>query len=143
MISDEYLFEERLAAASTLPSRWYTSPEVLEEEKRKVFGQTWQLAGHARQVAQSGQYFTATIADEPVIVARGADERLRAFSNVCRHRAGPVASGSGRCKNFRCGYHGWTYALDGKLMATPEFDGVEGFSKEENPLPQFRVETWG
>ncbi|OLE55640.1 MAG: (2Fe-2S)-binding protein [Acidobacteria bacterium 13_1_20CM_3_53_8] len=142
-MSDEYSFEKRLAAASTIPARLYTDPEALEEEKRKVFGRTWQLVGHTEQVAEPGQYFTTTIADEPLIVARGADATLRAFSNVCRHRAGPVASGAGSCKNFRCGYHGWTYALDGSLIATREFDGVENFSREENCLPQFRVETWG
>jgi choline monooxygenase len=71
------------------------------------------------------------------------DERLRAFSNVCRHRAGPVAYGSGQRKSFRCGYHGWTYAMDGRLVNTPEFDGVENFTREMSCLPEFRVETWG
>ena len=125
-MSDEYSFEKRLAAASTIPAHLYTDPEALEEEKRKVFGRTWQLVGHTEQVAEPGQYFTTTIADEPLIVARGADATLRAFSNVCRHRAGPVASGAGRCKNFRCGYHGWTYSTEGRLLAAPEFEGVEG-----------------
>ncbi len=143
MTDDVYDFEERLAAASTIPSGWYTDARVLEEEKRKVLARTWQLVGRAEQVAEPGQYFTTTIADEPLIVARGADEVLRAFSNVCRHRAGPVAEGSGCAKNFRCGYHGWTYSLDGALAATREFEGVENFSREDTCLPQFRVETWG
>ena len=85
----EYSFDERLAYAETLPSQWYTDPAVLEREKEKIFSRTWQLVGRAEQVARPGDYFTATIADEPLIVVRGADERLRAFSNVCRHRAGP------------------------------------------------------
>lgn len=143
MSDQEFKFDERLAFASTLPSGWYTDARVLESETEKVFGRTWQLAGRVEQVAAPGQYFTATIGDEPVIVARGADETLRAFSNVCRHRAGPVASGAGQRKSFQCGYHGWTYALDGRLTGTPEFDGVECWSKEENRLPEFRVETWG
>ena len=82
------------------------------------------------------------ICDEPVIVVRGKDERLRALSNVCRHRAGQVAEGEGKRKGFQCSYHGWTYALDGRLTGTPEFDGVECFSKEANGLPEFRVEVW-
>ena len=142
MNDDKYRFEENLARASTLPSGWYTDPHVLEEEKARVFSRTWQLVGRAEQVKEAGQYFTATIGDEPVLVVRGMDERLRAFSNVCRHRAGPVAEGCGLRKSFRCGYHGWTYALDGRLVNTPEFDGVEGFSREANSLPEFRVETW-
>jgi choline monooxygenase len=140
---DIYRFDERLAHAETLPSSWYTDPRVLEEEQRKVFARTWQLVGRAEQVAEAGQFFTAEVAGEPVVVVRGSDERLRAFSNVCRHRAGPVASGEGRRRSFRCGYHGWTYGLDGRLLVTPEFEGVECWTKEEHGLPEFSVEVWG
>lgn len=143
MTDPDYVFDERLAYASTLPSSWYFDPCMLAREREKVFGRTWQLVGRADQVAQPGQYFTATVGDEPVVVVRGADGTLRAFSNVCRHRAGPVASGEGSRKSFQCGYHGWTYALDGRLIATPEFDGVECWIKDEQRLPEFKVETWG
>lgn len=138
-----YRYDPRLESARTPPACWYTDPRVLEEEHRKVFARTWQLAGRAAQVAEAGQYFTATVADEPLVVVRGLDERLRAFSNVCRHRAGPIACGAGRRRSFQCGYHGWTYALDGRLLVTPEFDGVEDWSREEHGLPEFRVEEWG
>ncbi len=134
-------FDERLARAATIPSRAYTDPKSLEREKTRVFGKTWQLVGHAEQAATAGQYFTAQVADEPVLILRGPD-RLRALSNVCRHRAGPVAQGEGSCRALRCGYHGWSYALDGRLTNTPEFDGVEGFVLEEQALPEFRIETW-
>jgi len=76
-------------------------------------------------------------------VVRDQASTLRAYSNVCRHRAGPVASGEGNRKSFQCGYHGWTYSLDGRLSTTPEFDGVECFSKEGVCLPEFNVDTWG
>jgi phenylpropionate dioxygenase-like ring-hydroxylating dioxygenase large terminal subunit len=139
----DYSFEQRLARASTLPSSWYTDAGILEFEKQKVFGRAWQLVGRAEQVARPGDYFTASIADEPLIVVRGQDEKLRAFSNVCRHRAGPVATGSGTRRVFQCGYHGWSYSLEGRLLGAPEFDGVECFSKEANCLPGFNAETWG
>lgn len=139
----DFHFDERLATASTLPSLWYSDPAILEAEKAKIFSRTWQLVGRMEQVAEPGDFFTATVGDEPVIVARGTDQTLRAFSNVCRHRAGPVAAGAGHRKSFQCGYHGWTYALDGRLTGTPEFDGVECFSKETHALPEFKVETWG
>ncbi|HEX8748728.1 MAG TPA: aromatic ring-hydroxylating dioxygenase subunit alpha [Pyrinomonadaceae bacterium] len=142
-MSDRYEFEQNLARASTPPSRVYTDPRFLADEKAKIFSRTWQLAGRAEQVKEPGQYFTAAVADEPLLVVRGMDEKLRAFSNVCRHRAGPVAEGAGLRKSFRCGYHGWSYGLDGRLINTPEFDRVEEFRREENCLPEFRVETWG
>ncbi|HEX8161414.1 MAG TPA: SRPBCC family protein [Pyrinomonadaceae bacterium] len=143
MSEANYSFDPRLAHAHTPPSEWYFDPRTLEREKASVFARTWQLVGRAEEVAAAGQFFTATVGDEPVVVARGADSELRAFSNVCRHRAGPVAAGSGACEAFRCGYHGWSYALDGRLAATPEWGGVEGFDREAHALPAFRVETWG
>jgi len=135
-------FDERLASAATLPSRCYTDGRFLDIERERVFGRTWQLVGREDQVSSPGRFFTAEVAGEPVVVARGADSRVRALSNVCRHRAGPVAAGEGSCQAFRCGYHGWSYALDGRLLNTPEFDGVEGFRKEEQALPEFRLESW-
>jgi len=138
----EFSFDERLAFASTLPSAWYMDPSVLDEEKAKIFSRTWQLVGRAEQVGAPGKYLTARIGEEPIIVARGTDQKLRAFSNVCRHRAGPVASGEGKRHVFQCRYHGWTYSLDGRLLGTPEFDGVECFNIEASSLPEFQVDTW-
>jgi choline monooxygenase len=143
MTFDSYKFEERLAFAATPPNGWYTDPLILKQEKERVFGRTWQLAGRVSMVERPGQFFTAMIADEPVLIVRDNQENLRAFSNVCRHRAGPVAAGEGERKSFQCRYHGWIYSLEGRLMGTPEFDGVECWTKEENGLPEFRVESWG
>jgi len=133
-------FDSRLEFASTIPSRFYIDGNVLDQELRDVFGATWQLAGRAEQVREPGQFFTTTIGAEPVLIVRGNDGVLRAMSNVCRHRAGPVAKGEGKRPVLQCGYHGWTYNLDGTLFRTPEFDGVQQFG---NPcLPQFRIEEW-
>lgn len=143
MTFDAYNFDERLAFASTPPNSWYTDPLFLKHEKERIFSRTWQLVGRASMVERPGQFFTALIADEPVLVVRDHQERLRAFSNVCRHRAGPVATDFGERKSFQCRYHGWTYSLAGRLTGTPEFDGVECWSKDENGLPEFRVEVWG
>ena len=135
-------FEPNLTRASTLPSSWYSDPAVLEREQRAIFARTWQLAGRAEQVAEPGGYFTTQVANEPLLVVRGNDGELRALSNVCRHRAGPIAKGEGKRPVLQCGYHGWTYALDGRLLKTPEFDGVECFDRGAVSLPRFRVEQW-
>jgi choline monooxygenase len=142
MTKGDYSFDARLAHAKTPPAEWYFDAGVLAREKETVFARTWQLVGRAEQVADAGQYFTATVGDEPVVVVRGAGGQLRALSNVCRHRAGPVAEGCGSRELFRCGYHGWSYALDGSLTATPEWNGVEDFDRAAHALPEFRVETW-
>lgn len=135
-------FDDRLEHASTLPARFYTDPAVLADEERAIFGRSWQLVGRASQVAETGQYFTASVGGEPLLVARGADGVVRAMSNVCRHRAGPVAKGEGRRPVLQCGYHGWTYGLDGRLLKTPEFDEVEHFDPVACVLPQFSVDVW-
>lgn len=136
------MIDPRLEHASTIPSRYYVDASVLADENRRIFGRTWQLAGNAAQVREPGQFFTTTVADEPLLVVRGNDGVLRAMSNVCRHRAGPVARGEGKRPVLQCGYHGWTYSLDGRLAATPELEGVQNFDKASCVLPQFRVEVW-
>jgi choline monooxygenase len=142
MLREPFRFDANLATASTLPSWFYLDAGVLDEENRKVFARTWQLVGHAGQVSEPGSFFSTAIADEPVLIARDREGTLRALSNVCRHRAGPVVWGAGKKPVLQCGYHGWTYGLDGKLLATPEFDGVECFPRDEVSLPKFRLEIW-
>lgn len=134
--------DPQLPRASTLPSLYYIDPAALDGERQAIFARTWQLAGRSEQVAERGQFFTATVADEPLLIARGDDGVVRALSNVCRHRAGPVAKGEGKRAAFQCGYHGWTYALDGSLRTTPEMEGAECFEKAAFALPRFRVESW-
>ena len=144
---------EQIECAHTLASKFYTDPAVLEIEKTRIFLRTWQLVGTLshecgevngvqRTIADPESFFTAEIAGEPIIVVRDKQEVLRAFSNVCRHRAGPIALGSG-CKNvLRCQYHGWTYTLDGRLIGTPDVEGVEFFDRSTMGMVPLRVETW-
>jgi choline monooxygenase len=133
-----------LERAETIPADWYRDPEIAELERRAVFGDTWQAVGRAEQVAEPGSFLTAEVASEPVVVVRDEAGLLRAFSNVCRHRAAPVAVGPcGRASRLRCRYHGWTYDLAGRLRGTPEFDGVQDFRREDNGLPPLHVAVWG
>lgn len=133
-----------LERSRTLPGSWYTSPEIAALEREAVFARTWQLVGRREQVAAPGAYLTADIAGEPIAVVRGEDGVVRAFVNICRHKAARVLTmPCGHATKLRCRYHGWTYDLAGKLRGTPEFDGVEEFRKEDNPLPPIAVAEWG
>ncbi len=134
--------EDQIARAWTLPSNLYSDPEAYAAEKETIFARTWQVVGHHDQVKNAGDYFTTELIGEPLVVVRGADGKLRAFYNVCRHRAGPAAEGCGSRKLFRCGYHGWTYDLDGSLISATEIEGVEGFHAEDFALAPVRVEEW-
>jgi choline monooxygenase len=128
--------------AWTLESKYYTDPAFLPLERDRIFHATWQCIGWAEQAAAPGQYFTFDLAGEPLLIVRGADLQLRGFYNVCRHRAGPPAEGCGERKVFRCGYHGWTYALDGRLLNAPEMDGAADFDPAQFGLSPIHVAEW-
>src|SRR6478672_4024317 len=122
-------FDPNISRAQTIPARLYTDPVYLELEREKIFARTWQLVGRTEQVEESGQFFTTEV----------AGESLRAFHNVCLHRAGPVAYGCGKRQTLQCKYHGWTYDLKGKLLRAPEMEGVERFSAAEMHLQPVQV----
>jgi len=132
-----------LAEAHTIPAAWYTDARVAALEGRNVFSRTWQAIGREDQLERPGQYVTATVAGEPIVVVRGSDNQLRAFFNVCRHHAMTVMNEPcGTAKHLRCPYHGWTYNLEGELRGMTEFEGVCDFDRAKNGLVPVRVETW-
>jgi choline monooxygenase len=133
-----------LDQARTIPATWYFDPEVYAAECRTVFAGSWQMVGRAAQVAEPGSFLTADVAGEPILVVRDGEGVLRAFANVCRHRAARVVpEAEGRATRLRCRYHGWTYDLSGRLRGTPEFDGVADFGREDNGLAPLQVALWG
>jgi choline monooxygenase len=129
--------------AYTIPAPWYRDPQIESLEHQSVFAGTWQAIGRLDQLKNKGDFFTADIANEPIVVVRGDDLQLRAFFNVCRHHAAAVVPESQGCaKQFRCPYHGWTYGIDGALKGMVEFDGVCNFDRADNGLVPIRVDTW-
>src|SRR5271156_1662447 len=98
-------FEHDLARASTLPSFLYTDPAALVLEREKIFARTWLPVGRAEDAKAPCQFFTGEAAAEPIVVVRDGAGTLRAFYNVCRHRAGAVAEGCGRRHTLQCQYH--------------------------------------
>jgi choline monooxygenase len=128
---------------STLPFAWYFEPEQLRREQDAIFRSTWQYAGHAGQVAEPGSFLTTTAGLTPLVVTRARDGVLRAFVNVCRHRAFTVARGEGRREALQCPYHAWTYGLDGELLRAPRAELEPGFEAEELGLLPASVGTWG
>lgn len=132
-----------LEEAFTILAEWYADPRMDDLERRAVFGRTWQLVGRAEQVAEPGQYITAEVAGEPIVVVRGQDGGLRGFFNVCRHHAAAVVTdAAGKAAQFRCPYHGWTYSTEGALKGMPEFEGVCNFDRAQNGLVRVPAETW-
>lgn len=135
--------DEPLEEAWTAPSSWYTDPRVTDVERDMVFARTWQLVAREDQLANPGDYVTAEIAREPIVVVRGKDGVLRAFFNVCRHHAAAVMTEPcGNAQRLRCPYHGWTYGLDGALQSVSEFRGARRFELADNGLVGVEVSAW-
>jgi len=129
--------------AWTIPSAWYTDQRVYELELKDVFANSWQMVGRVDQVSQPGDYLTAEVGDDPVVVVRGGDNTLRGFFNVCRHHAAAVMTEpQGKANQLRCPYHGWTYSLSGELKGTPDFAGVCEFDKSANSLVPVATAVW-
>ncbi|MDP9371988.1 MAG: Rieske 2Fe-2S domain-containing protein [Chloroflexota bacterium] len=128
----------------TLPASWYTAPAWFAREQERIFRRCWQYVGLTAQVARPGDFFTCRVGEAPLIVTRDEAGALRAFVNVCRHRASLlVAQECGHGKLFQCPYHAWTYGLDGALRAAPGMRDEPGFDQDRFPLFAARVDTWG
>lgn len=134
----------RPIAPETLNAAFYRGPEQFEAERRGIFARAWQLMAHDSQLVGPGCYVAASVAGYPIIVVRGDDGVVRAFHNVCRHRAGPlVEDGHGRCEGaLVCRYHGWRYALDGRLANARDFGPAEGFDPRAFGLFALKCESW-
>ncbi len=131
------------AGAKTMPQRYFVSPEIFAEEREKIFANRWVLVGHQSQIAEAGDYFTAEVAGESLIVIRDKSGEARGFYNVCRHRGTRLCEdATGQVRAIQCPYHAWTYGLDGRLVGTPHMDDVPGFEKADYSLHAVNLALW-
>ena len=126
----------------TLPASYYFDPAIYEREKKAIFYRQWTFACHTGQVAEPGSYVTVKVADQNIVVLRGQDGTLRAFHNVCSHRAHELLQGCGKTKLITCPYHAWTYHTDGRLRSAVGQKKVADFEAHEFALKPVKVETY-
>ncbi len=131
------------ARSMSLRSAAYTDSKWAEADLEAIFARSWQLVCHVEKLATPGSYVSATIAEMPVAVVRDRDGSLRAFYNVCKHRAHELLSGSGTTRSIVCPYHAWVYGLDGRLNGARRADRMDTFDKGEICLEQVSVEEFG
>ena len=140
-----------------LPPAAYSDPAFFDFEMDAVFGREWLCAGRVDQIPNPGDFYTITLAREPLIVARNKDGDVNVMSSVCQHRGMCVTAPaerlpeewlelppetSGNSNTFRCPYHWWVYDLDGQLIGAPEMDRTTDFEKSDIQLPRVKVEVW-
>ncbi len=128
----------------SLPAWMYHDPGFFELERERLFRTTWQLVCHVNDVPEPGDYTTLDLLGEKALVLRGADGEVRAFHNVCRHRAARLADGDqGNCGHrLVCPYHAWSYGLDGALKAIPPWQGFGDLDKAAHGLVPLGMEIW-
>jgi carnitine monooxygenase subunit len=127
----------------SLPAWLYHDAEYHAVEMQRVLRPSWQIVCHESDVANVGDYQTLTFLGESIIVIRGDDGILRAFTNVCRHRASRLLDGQSGCvKKITCPYHAWTYALDGQLTGVPMKNEYPALDMSQHGLASVEMELW-
>ena len=142
-------FEATGPVAPGLPGAAYTSEAFFALENERIFSRSWVFVGFVHELARAGDVLPITVAGQPVLLVRDAQERVRAFHNVCRHRCLKLVEAPGNVgRAIRCPYHSWTYGLDGTLHIAPYFGGrnpratPEGFDRGRHGLVPVRSATW-
>lgn len=127
-----------------IPGGRYTDPAFLALEQEHLWRRSWLFACHTDEIPDPGSFYLFTRTGSPILVVRGKDGEIRAFYNTCRHRGAPLVKDCrGRVDGLVCGYHGWTYALDGRLMNLRDKRDFVGLDMAEHSLVQARCERLG
>ena len=128
----------------SLPSWIYRDAEFFEREKQEVFRNSWQVVCHLSDIPNPGDFHTFEFFGESVVAVRTEEGGVRAFHNVCRHRAARLLDGPrGHCgKRITCPYHAWTYALDGRLVGVPNKASFKGLDTAAHGLATLEHEVF-
>lgn len=130
--------------ARTLPGHYYYDPAIFALEQERIFATSWICVGHVGSIPTPGAYFLASIANESIIVLRDREGGVRAFYNVCLHRASRLCTDErGQLPaTIQCRYHAWTYGLDGRLVGAPYMREEPSFDAGDFGLAQVNLQVW-
>jgi anthranilate 1,2-dioxygenase (deaminating, decarboxylating) large subunit len=130
-----------LVRGDRVSSALYTDPALFEREMDRIFHRTWVWVAHESELPKSGDFRTAWVGRQPVIVTRDRRGGINVLVNRCRHRGASLCEvPKGNGNGFTCPYHAWSYALDGKLRGIPYPDGYEDvLEKKDFGLQRLRV----
>ena len=123
----------------SMPPRSYYDRDLFSLEKDRIFRQGWVCVGRSSELQASGDYITRIVSDQPLILLKDGANKIRAMSNVCRHRHALLVEGCGNVSRIICPYHAWTYNLDGTLIAAPFMDIPNDSGCN---LPSYSIQEW-
>ncbi len=128
--------------AWTLRAECYTRADLCDFELSQILAKNWQYVGHISQLKNNGDLIVAEVANKPAIILKDHEGVIRAFYNVCKHRAGPLAYENGNVKTLSCKYHGWNYHLTGELRIAPEMSSTPNFKSCDVKLDSIEIDFW-
>ena len=130
--------------ACTLPARYYTDAAMYGRERDVFDRRMWVYVARLEDLPERGSFVTREVAGDSLILVRGADDEVRAFHNLCRHRGTRLCdTDAGRfAGSIQCPYHAWTYDDRGRLIGAPHMDGTPGFQRDAFPLHTARTAVW-
>ena len=126
----------------TLPADWYFDPDIYRKEHAAIFHKSWWYQGHVADLPNPGDYLTGSVVDQEIFIIRGQDGELRAFYNVCSHRAHPLLEGQGNTRLIVCPYHQWCYQADGCFRGARGRDTLKAWIPENADLKPIRLEVY-
>ena len=136
-------------SAEPLPISRYTDPDYFEQEKQRVFRRKWLNVGRINRIPDKGDYFVkdVRVADTSLLIVHGTDGKVRAFHNMCSHRANPVSwDEQGRCQGRKgyitCRFHGWVYDSTGALVHVSDAENFPTVDKASNGLTSVHCDVW-
>lgn len=130
------------AEALSLPPGIYHDQQIYDLELERLFRQDWICIGRHAEMPNPGDFITRDIIDSPVFVIRQRDGSVKAFANVCPHRAARLLEGSGHVSRISCPYHSWTFDADGQLIGAPFMNETPGFDMSSCRLRELSCESW-
>ena len=135
-------FDVNPARSLSLRAEAYTDPKWFAYEQSAIFAKHWIWVCHVEKVRANGAYTTAMVAGRPVAIVRDQAGQLRAFYNVCKHRAHELLQGDGEMTRIMCPYHAWVYDLTGQLRRAPETENLQNFETNDICLDTVQVEEF-
>lgn len=129
--ASEYIRDERNPNRFQVNREVFVRPDILDQERERIFGQCWLYVGHTSEIPERGSFVTRSVGGQPVILVRDEQDQVQVLLNSCTHRGAEVCRDPrGVTRRFRCFYHSWSFRTDGRLVAMPDEDAFpDGFDK--------------
>lgn len=135
-------YDDNPARSLSLRAEAYVDPRWHQVDLDQIIAKTWQWVCHVEKLREPGAYLAVEIAGRPIALVRDKSGELRAFYNVCKHRAHQLLSGEGVTTRIMCPYHAWVYDLEGRLVRAPHAESLENFQPNRICLDAVRVEEF-